>query len=186
MAEEVLSITTLNDFIFCPASIYFHQIDRDADLLTYQTHFQLNGTAKHDAIDNKRYSTKSAILQGIPVFSERYNLYGKIDLFDIDSGVLTERKKKVNQIFDGYVYQLFAQCFGLEEQGFKVNKLQIYSMDDNKLYPIKHPLEDIEMLEKFEKTIDEINKFSFDEFKQDNLLKCKRCIYEPLCSYTEV
>lgn len=186
MSENPLNITTLNDFIFCPASIYFHQVEADTERFTYQSSFQLNGTAKHEAIDESRYSSRNDILQGIQVYSEKYGLIGKIDVFDVSNGILTERKKKVSQIFDGYIFQVYAQFFALEEQGFHVNEIRIYSMDDNVVYPIALPNDDLEMLNKFESTINAVNNFSLNEFKQSNPLKCERCIYEPLCSFSNL
>lgn len=70
------------------------------------------------------------------------------------------------------------------EMGYKVNKLRLYSMDDNKIHTVSKPEEDKIMLEKFERIISEINNFSFGSFKQSNISKCQRCIYEPLCSFS--
>lgn len=56
MSENPISISNLNDFIFCPASIYFHLLDYDTDKLTYQDSYQLNGTAAHKAVDSCAYS----------------------------------------------------------------------------------------------------------------------------------
>lgn len=67
----------------------------------------MNGTAAHQTIDSGSYSTKTSVLSGIPVFCEGYGLTGKIDLFDISTGELVERKKKINMVFDGYIYQLY-------------------------------------------------------------------------------
>lgn len=111
--ENPISISNLNDFIFCPVSIYFHGLDNDTEKLTYQSSYQLNGTASHEKSDNGVYSTKKNILQSISVYSDKYNIGGKIDVFDIDTGILTERKKKIKQIFDGYIFQLYAAIFRL-------------------------------------------------------------------------
>lgn len=186
MSENPLNNTTLNDFIFCPASIYFHQIEAETERFTYQSSFQLNGTAKHEAVDESRYSSRKDVLQGMQVYSEKYGLIGKIDVFDVSKGILTERKKKVSQIFDGYIFQVYAQFFALEEQGYHVNEIRIYSMDDNIVYPVTLPNEDIEMLKKFESTIHAVKNFSLYGFKQDNPLKCESCIYEPLCSFSDL
>lgn len=93
MSEHAISISNLNDFIFCPASIYFHGLDAETEKMTYQSSDQLNGTAAHKTVDSATYTTASSILQGITVYSERYDLVGKIDLFDTASGTLRERKK---------------------------------------------------------------------------------------------
>lgn len=180
--ENPISISNLNDFIFCPASIYFHSIDSDAEKLTFQDHYQLDGTAAHKKSDNGEYSDRKDVLQAISVYSEKYNLYGKIDTFDMKTGKLTERKKKIKVVYDGYVYQIYAQFFALSEMGYIVKELILYSMDDNKKYVIDSPYGNPEMLNRFEKLISNIQSFEIDNFKQENIEKCLKCIYEPLCS----
>lgn len=124
------------------------------------------------------------MLQGVSVYCEEYNLLGKIDTFDVETGILTERKKKITTIYDGYVFQVYAQYFALSEMGYNVNEIRLYSMEDNKVYPIENPYENIIMFEKFKKVLDDINTFSFNGFVQTNILKCERCIYELLCSFS--
>lgn len=184
MSEQPISISNLNDFIFCPASIYFHSIDSDTENLMIQDSFQLNGTASHEKSDKAAYSTKKSMLQGISIYSDEYNLCGKIDTFDLQKGILTERKKKIKTIYDGYIFQLYAQYFSLKEMGYVVKEIRLYSMDDNKVYKISFPEKDKEMLSKFQNLINNINEFRFDEFQQKNELKCIHCIYEPLCCYS--
>lgn len=184
MSEEPIAITKLNDFIFCPASIYFHLLE-DEEKVLYQTDKQLNGSNVHKKTDLAAYSTKKSVLQGIGVYSERFNLYGKIDTFDIGSGILTERKKKIKRIYDGYIFQLYAQYFALCEMGYKVKIIRLYSMDDNKIYLIEKPEDNVEMFKKFTDLIDKIVEFDFDNFRQPNVDKCKNCIYEPMCGFTD-
>ncbi len=64
-----------------------------------QSTYQINGSATHETIDNQKYTTSSNVLQGISVFSEKYGLTGKIDLFYQDSGILVERKRQIKTIF---------------------------------------------------------------------------------------
>ena len=92
--EEIILISYLNDFIFCPISIYFHNLYRTIDKKMYQSTYQINGTNAHKSVDSNTYSTKRNILQGINVFSEKYGIQGKIDIFDIDKELLIERKNK--------------------------------------------------------------------------------------------
>ena len=179
--ENPINITALNDFIFCPVSIYFHSLYEDVERGLYQSAFQINGSAAHEAIDKHQYSTSVHIKQGLSVYCEKYNLIGKIDVYDSEKEMLTERKKKIKTIYDGYVFQLYAQYFAMKEMGYPVKQLRLYSMDDNKVYPIELPENDSLMLQKFETTIEEINTFSLDGFEQTNALKCKYCIYEPYC-----
>ena len=100
MSEEYLPISNLNDFIFCPVSIYFHSLDYDSDKMLIKSEKQINGTSSHSACDEGRYTDKKSILQGISVISEEYGLIGKIDVFDSVSGMLTERKKKIKYMTD--------------------------------------------------------------------------------------
>lgn len=186
MSEESISISNLNDFVFCPVSIYFHEIDHDTGKLLYQDSYQLNGTAAHEKTDHGQYSDRISILQGTTVYSEKYNLIGKIDVFDIDRGLLAERKKHISTIYDGYVFQLYAQYFSLIEMGYSVKKLRLYSYDDNKSYFVKLPADDPIMFCKFEELLNRIEQFSFDSFVQDNAAKCSHCIYESLCSFSKL
>ena len=42
MSEYPISISNLNDFIFCPVLIYFHSIDTDTEKLLYQDEAQIS------------------------------------------------------------------------------------------------------------------------------------------------
>lgn len=182
--DDAILITELNDFIFCPMSIYFHNLYGSMDRVLYQCSDQLNGTAAHEAVDEKRYSDRNDILLGMDVYCEKYRLIGKIDLFDVSKGILRERKKKVSVIYPGYIFQVYAQCFALREMGYTVKKIEIYSLDTNRTFNITLPEEDKEKLFAFEKIIDEMRNFDMNSFIQTNIEKCRHCIYEPSCDRT--
>lgn len=179
--DDCIIISNLNDFIFCPASIYFHNLYGSQDTMTYQNSSQINGTSAHEAVDKGTYSGKKNIITAMAVYSEKYNLVGKIDIYDAETKTLTERKRQIKTIYDGYIFQIYAQYFALCEMGYEVRKLRFYSMIDNKTYPIKLPMEDEDMLHKFEKTINDMKNFDMNSFAQNNIEKCKKCIYEPSC-----
>ncbi len=179
--DDAIIISNLNDFIFCPASIYFHNLYGSRSTITYQNSSQINGTNAHQAIDQGTYSTRKNVITAMDVYSTKYNLVGKIDMYDGEKKLLVERKRKINVIYDGYVFQLYAQYFAMIEMGYEVKQLKFYSMEDNKMYPIKLPNEDFEMYSKFERVIKDIKNFSLDSFQQNNIEKCKNCIYEPAC-----
>ena len=178
--ENPINITMLNDFIFCPASIYFHLMFDGMSEIIFQSEYQLNGKKAHESVDNNKYSGPAS-LQGLSVYCEKYNLIGKIDIYEISTHKLIERKKHINTIYDGYIFQLYAQYFAMLEMGYKVDKLIIRSIDDNKNYMIKKPEEDSKMMDKFEKLLCEIEKFDINSFKQNNPDKCKKCIYSLYC-----
>lgn len=179
--DDVILLSQLNDFIFCPVSIYFHNLYGNMEKTLYQGHSQQAGTAAHKTIDEKRYCTAQNIITSLDVYCERYRLAGKIDMFDTKTGCLTERKKKIKAVYDGYVFQLYGQCFSLREMGYEVKELCLYSMDDNKKYPVLLPEETPSMLQMFEHLIEEMRNFTVEGYIQTNAKKCQNCIYEPAC-----
>lgn len=179
--EDFILLSQLNDFIFCPVSIYFHNIYGETEKTLYQRTAQISGTKSHETVDHKKYSTSKHIITSLEVFCEEYKLVGKLDIFNTANGILTERKKNVKCIYDGYIFQLYGQYFALKEMGYNVKKLIIHSMDDNANYNIPLPEENPEMYAKFEQTIIDIRNFDINSFMQSNPLKCQNCIYEPIC-----
>lgn len=184
MSENPIIISNLNDFIFCPASIYFHSLEPEKEELLAKDIYQINGSNAHKKSDTAAYSTKKSMLQGISIYSSKYDILGKLDTFDSEKGILTERKKKITTVYNGYIFQLYAQYFALSDMGYSVNQLRLYSMADNKPYKIKKPENDAEMLAEFEKLIGDMKSFKLEAFKQPNDKKCMHCIYEVLCSFS--
>lgn len=97
---------------------------------------------------------------------------------------MIERKKHIKHIYDGNVFQLYAQCFSMREAGFIVRRLQLRSMDDNKAYDIDLPENNNEMFVAFKRTIEKIMTFNLEKFEQTNIEKCRHCIYESICDRT--
>ncbi len=180
--ESYIPIAFLNDFIFCPRSIYFHQLYSKYDHQLYKQKVQLKGEAAHATIDTKSYDTRKNILQGMEVFSERYGLCGKIDLFDTKSGRLTERKREIKNIYDGYIFQAYAHCHALREMGYEVRSIVLHDLMHNKNYPVPLPEKNTEMQSKFDSLINEMNTYDMtDQSFKANPEKCKKCIYANLC-----
>jgi len=177
--ESCIQISKLNDFVFCPYSVYLHSVYEKFSQKTYHSTFQTVGKICHENIEQGRYTTSKWVLQGIEIYSEKYGLIGKADIFDVRNGTLVERKYKVKKLFDGYKYQLYAQMFCLEEMGYKVESLNIQSLSDNKRHKI--PLPNKEEVAKFESLIEEIRNYQPAGKIKKNLNKCFNCIYKPLC-----
>lgn len=182
--DTYVLISWLNDFIFCPRSIYFHQLYGKVSNRLYHRSFQIRGTNAHKSIDQKKYTPSKNILQGIDVYSEKYQLCGKIDLYDKKNKLLVERKKKIKTIYDGYMFQLYAQYFCLTEMGYPVEKLKLYSMDDNKNYYVELPENDVKNFKKFEVLLEKIKSFNLLLSFVPNANKCRNCIYSPFCDYS--
>jgi CRISPR-associated protein Cas4 len=181
--ESYIQITLLNDFLFCPRSIYFHRLYEKYEWQNYKDTPQLKGTLNHETIEDKTYSTRKELLQGLPVWSEQYTLCGKIDVFNTKTGELIERKTHIKYVYDGYKYQLYAQYFCLQEMGYEVKKLFLHSLKDNKRYEI--PLPNEEEKQKFATLVQEVQDFSLHTPFTPNSEKCKNCIYAGLCDKTE-
>lgn len=183
--EPYIPITMLNDFIFCPRSIYFHHVHGALRQEMFHRKVQTEGRLAHESIDAEAYSTRADILMGIEVYSAAYNLMGKIDLFELKTGRLIERKNRIAVIYDGYVFQVYAQCFALREMGYTVREIVLRDRSHNRNYPIPLPEDDPEMLRKFEKVIEELNQFDLNDTSfQPNPEKCLNCIYSTLCDYS--
>lgn len=180
--EYPIPASLLNDFIFCPLSIFFHRIYADRVGESFKSTKQTDGTVAHETVDSNKYSTRKNMLASIDAFSEEYGLICRIDLYDLDKKKIIERKKKISTLYDGQIFQVYAQYFCLREMGFDVQKLQIHSMDDNKNYYIPVPTDNREMYERFKNILSEIRNFDPAKYIQTNDKKCMSCIYEPACS----
>ena len=182
--EPHILLTQLNDFLFCPASIYFHGLYGSTDGSLYKDRPQIEGTIAHGTVDAGTYGKgKGQYVTGIDVFSEEYGLIGKIDIYDPETLTLTERKKGIKKLYDGQILQLYGQYYCMTEMGYDVEHLSLHSMDDNRTYRIPMPYEDIEMNRKFTKTLNDIRMFDPSGYRQDNPSKCRKCIYSPSCAY---
>ncbi len=178
MYYDHIQISKINDFLFCPHSLYFHSVYENFDQKSYKARPQIAGTIAHKTVDQSKFSTRKNILQGIEVFSNKYGILGKIDIYDKDAKELIERKRTIKHIYDGYLFQLYAQKLCLEEMGYEVKKMRLYSMTDNKVYPVVLLPNQIK---EFNKTIQKMRNFDLASPKCTNLDKCKNCIYHELC-----
>ena len=150
MEEDYISISTLNDFIFCPYSIYLHNVYENTDESLFHATPQAQGRIAHETVDEKNSSTRKDVLQALPVYSEKYGLMGKIDVYKMKEKYLVERKYQLRQIYQGQIYQLWAQLFCLQEMGYKVERIAFYEISTKRTFPINLPTaEDIQRFEHF-------------------------------------
>lgn len=176
---DYLLLSELNDFIFCPRSIFYHHIYGRFENKIYHETDQIRGSQVHESVDKAKYSTSKHILQGIPIISHEFGIQGKIDIYNTKTGILTERKRHIKKIYRGYEWQLYGQYFCLTEMGYVVTGLEFYSFVDNKKYKI--PLPSTDDREKFGKMIEKFKNFSLNSDFVINPNKCARCIYKNLC-----
>lgn len=183
MSEEYISISMLNDFIFCPYSIYLHNVYMSTDEGFYQATPQTKGQAAHQIEDQKTEQSKGCNLIGLPVYSAELGLMGKIDLYKKNTKQLIERKYNLKQIFKGQLYQLWAQYWCMIEMGYEIHAIAFHEISSNTLIPIKLPTDrDKKELKYF------INQFKTYEPGMSVVItpnKCTHCIYCNLCDKIE-
>lgn len=181
---EWLKITQLNDFIFCPYSIYLHNVYEALNDKQFHEVPQIKGRQAHETVDNGSYSTKAHIITGMMIHSEKYGLIGRIDQYFANQHKLVERKRTIKTIYDGYKLQLYAQYFCLQEMGYAVDTLQFHSITDNKNYPL--PIPNAEITAWFEEHLAKLRAYNpADALSHINLNKCRYCVYNDLCDQTD-
>jgi CRISPR-associated protein Cas4 len=173
--DSAIPISAINDFLYCPKSLYLHNIYNSFDTAVYHDTPQVKGGIAHENIEEGSYTTSKCILQGLSVYSVRLGIKGKIDVYDTKNKYLIERKYRVKNIYKGYRYQLYAQVYCLEEAGFSVKKLFIHSLSDNKRYEI--PLPTDQEKKEFEKVIADIKSFNAVSLQQHYCNHCQDNIY---------
>lgn len=176
--EPLIAISTLNDFLYCPRSLYMHGAAGDIVPDSYHDTPQVRGSAMHAAIDEKRYSNRKSVLQGMYIYSEELGIYGKLDIYDTATGELVERKAHLKTIYPGYLMQLYAQYYCLLEMGYKPKKLAFYSMKDNKKYPVPLPTDADK--QKLIELIREMQDYTPEKLLKHKCSHCDNNIYSPL------
>lgn len=180
---DYISISTLNDFIFCPYSIYLHNVYMESDETMYHATPQTRGKTAHETVDRKVASNRADDLLALPVYSERYGLMGKIDVYRKKEKKLIERKYQLKQIFQGQKYQLWAQMLCLQEMGYEVDAIAFYEISTNKMIPVPMPTDS--ELRQFEHFIKRFRDYdpALTHFTI-NPNKCRHCVYCNLCDKT--
>ncbi len=176
--DSAISISNINDFLYCPKSLYLHSIYSSFGINTYHDTPQTKGSIAHENIEKGQYTTSAHILQGLSVFSNKLGIKGKIDIYDSQKHWLIERKYRVKQIYPGFKYQLYAQMYCLDEAGMPVERLFVQSLSDNKRYEVPLPTPE-EKLE-FENTIRKIRSFKPSDIRSHLCFHCDNNIYDLL------
>ena len=179
MEEDYISISTLNDFIFCPYSIYLHNVYMESDEGLYHATPQTRGRNAHETVDNKKASNRADDLQSLPILSEKYQLVGKIDLYRGKEKKLIERKYQLKNIYQGQFYQLWAQYLCMIEMGYEVKEIAFYEISTNKMIPVSLPT--AEQLGQFQSFLRSYRTYNPEQLIPINSNKCRHCIYCSLC-----
>lgn len=181
--NNYIPLSTLNDFIFCPYSIYLHNVYMETADDIYKATPQTKGTIAHQGVDKKKSSTRKSDIMSLPVYSDEFGISGKIDIYKQDKHLLIERKNNLKRIFRGQIYQLWGQYFCMREMGYAVEKLAFYEISTNKMIGVELPGETGK-----QELLGFIKQFkNYDPSSTSirvNLNKCTHCIYCNLCDKT--
>lgn len=176
--ESYLRISNINDFLYCPLSLYLHSLYEGFDRKVYHQLPQIAGMFNHERIDQGDYSTAQRYLSGLELYSEKYGIAGKLDVYDQKDKAIIERKTRIKTIHEGYRFQIYAQYLCLTEMGYPVEKLFLHSLQDNKRYQILLPTEaDLYTLRQ---TLDSMREFDITAYKNHSCERCAGSIYGAL------
>ena len=179
---DYVSISMLNDFIFCPYSIYLHNVYMESDEGLYHAAPQTRGNIAHHTVEEKGASHRKEDLWSLPIYSERFRLMGKVDLYKSKEHTLIERKYQLKHIYQGQIYQLWAQYFCLIEMGYPVERMFFYETSTNRMIPVTLPTVQEEI--QFTSFIERFHHYNPGLETTVNINKCKHCIYCNLCDKT--
>lgn len=179
---ELIPISTLNDFIFCPYSIYLHNVYMDTDEGNYHAIPQTRGKNAHSKVDSKSTSTSADIIESLPVISHELGVYGKIDIYKKISHSLIERKYQLKNIYQGQIYQLWAQYFCMIEMGYAIKNLSFFEISTHRTIRMEIPNDkDKSLLMGF---LDSYRNYNPTGEMVTNHNKCSHCVYCNLCDKT--
>lgn len=181
--DEYILISTLNDFLFCPYSIYLHNVYAGGDEDLVNAIPQTQGKVAHTTIDEKKYSSRKDEITGLSVFSDELGVMGKIDLYKGKGKRLIERKYQLKTIYQGQIYQLWAQYFCMSEMGYQIDILEFYSISTNTTFPVSIPTD--ENKTELQNFIIQFKQYDPAQAIQINVNKCTHCIYCNLCDKIE-
>lgn len=80
--NDYIPLSTLNDFIFCPYSIYLHSVYMESDEDLYKATPQIKGTIAHQGVDEKKSSTRRSDIMSLPVYCDELGIIGYTILFN--------------------------------------------------------------------------------------------------------
>ena len=140
--NDYISLSTLNDFIFCPYSIYLHNVYMETADDMYKAVPQIEGKLSHQGVDNKTGTSIRTDLLSLLVYSDELGISGVIDIYKSDRRLLIERKKNLKKIFRGQIYQLWGQYYCLKDMGYPIDSIALYEISTNKMIPVELPNEE--------------------------------------------
>lgn len=173
MSGDLVNISDLNQFLYCPRRLYY--------LMFYQTQglnfYLADGRALHN-----RQSRRGGWYREVYLRSDDLHMHGKIDIVEnTDSGVVPIERKHGSKYYENDLVQLAAYAMLLEdylEERVPVGYLYLYETNT------RHPIEITDLLrESVVGTIETIRSMKIDEIPafSENPNKCRKCSAVTYC-----
>lgn len=151
----------------------------DTDEELYHATPQTRGKIAHETIDYKTASNQSCDLQSLPIISDEYIIIGKIDIYRGKCQKLIERKYQIKHIYQGQVYQLWAQYLCMIEMEYDVKEIAFYEISTNKMIPVEIPNQT--QLVEFRAFLNTFRSYDPSRPININKNKCLHCVYCSIC-----
>lgn len=180
--DDFILLSELNDFIFCPYSIYLHNVYMDSDEDLYHAVPQQRGRNAHAAVDTHAYSTRKGDITSMSVRSEEFGIMGKIDIYRGAEATLIERKYELRNIYRGQLYQLWGEALCMMEMGYEVRQIGFHEIVSNRFTPIALPSQADK--EELRDLVRRFRDYSPNDPLQVSPNKCAHCIYCNICDKT--
>ncbi len=138
--EPYITFTQIKDYLFSPMTTYLQNIYREFTDSCWKGEALVAGKQAHESIEDGRYSQRKGVLLGKTAYWSEMNVGGKIDVWlPEEGGLLVERKRLVDRVWDGDRAQLYAQYFALKEEGVPVRRLAVHSLATNRRFFLPVP-----------------------------------------------
>ena len=180
--DGYVSFSELNDFLFCPQSLYLHTLYKNYKSNIYHDTPQADGKAAHETIDQNTYN-RAGWETGVWLCSPSHMIYGRCDLYNPSTGELVERKRTIKKVYEGQRMQAWAQAICLMDMQRSVTSITLHSLTDNVRH--KLPIPDDLITSRVNLLVQEIQAYKANYNANVSVsvsdTRCRRCIYAPLC-----
>ncbi len=179
-----IPFTMISDYAYCPLSIFCHGLYDGVDQTVFMGERQTRGGIAHKRIESGEASSPD-VLCSISVASTEVGVHGRIDKYYPAKRGLVESKLRVSEVHDGHIFQMYAQYFAMEECGYPIGSMSLYSIENHTVYDLALPCENPEKRDLFFKTLEEMRNVSPAMLRPRSLKRCNACVYFPLCEWGE-